>query len=137
VLGHRASSFAGPDHPAAAAAVARAVERTPGTRVFADARYADWLIWAEPSLAGRIAYDVRFELLSRKQLAEIYAFNDPLSRSWRNASAGYNVLVLDRVDDARAVRALDRDPGARVLYSAPELVVFERGRGAIGGAKRS
>jgi hypothetical protein len=127
VLGKPAISLAGPNDPAAAAAVARAVERTPTTRVFADVRYADWLIWAQPSLAGRIAYDIRFELLSRRQLAEIYAFNDPLGQSWSVTSAGYAVLVLDRIDDAHAVRALTREPGARVLYSNAELVVFERG----------
>ena len=126
VLGKPASSLVGPNDPAAATAVARAVERTPTTRVFADARYADWLLWEQPSLAGRIAYDIRFELLSRRQLAEIYAFNDPLGRSWRTTSAGYAVLVLDRTDNAQAVRALTRDPRARVLYSNAELVVFER-----------
>jgi len=127
VLGQPASSLAGPNDPAAATAVVRAVERTPTIRVFADVRYADWLLWEQPSLAGRIAYDIRFELLSRRQLAEIYAFNDPLSQSWRVAAAGYAVLVLDRTDDAQAVRALTRDSGARVLYSNAELVVFERG----------
>ena len=136
VLGHPASSLAGPDDPAAAAAVVRAVERAPRTQVFADVRYADWLIWEQPSLAGRVAYDVRFELLSRRQLAEIYAFNDPLSRSWRIASAGYAVLVLDRNDDARAVRALARDPGVRVLFSGPELVVFERARAPLAVTER-
>ena len=127
VLGQPASSLMGPNDPAAATAVVRAVERTPTARVFADVRYADWLIWEQPSLAGRIAYDIRFELLSRRQLAEIYAFNDPLGRGWRVATAGYAVLVLDRTDDARAVRALTRAPGVRVLYSNAELVVFQRG----------
>jgi hypothetical protein len=82
----------------------------------------------QPTLAGRIAYDVRFELLSQKQLAEIYAFNDPLGGSWHVAAAGYAVLVLDRADDAVAVRALTRDARTRVLYSGSELVVFERPR---------
>ncbi len=135
VLAQPASSLVGPNDPAAATAVVRAVERAPGTRVFADVRYADWLIWEQPSLAGRIAYDVRFELLSPRQLAEIYAFNDPLGRSWRIASAGYRVLVLDRIDDAQAVNALARAPGVRVLFSGAELVVFQRRRATLVGVK--
>jgi hypothetical protein len=126
VFGGRPNSLDGPNDPVAARAVVTALDRTPGARVFADVRYADWLIWEQPSLAGRIAYDIRFELLSRKQLAAIYAFNDPLSRGWQVASAGYSVLALDRHDDARAVTSLDRDPRARVLFSNRELVVFER-----------
>ena len=102
--------------------------------MFADVRYADWLIWEQPSLAGRVAYDIRFELLSRRQLTEIYAFNDPLGGSWRIAAAGYSVLVLDRGDNAVAVSALERDPAARILFSGPELVVSERGRADLGGA---
>ncbi|MGZ4335286.1 MAG: hypothetical protein ACXVRJ_13585 [Gaiellaceae bacterium] len=124
VLGRPTDSLAAPNDPAAAAAVVRAVERSPGARVYADVRYADWLLWAQPSLAGRVAYDARFELLSRRQLAEIYTFDDPYGGSWRVASAGYPVLVLDRTDDAVAVRALERDPAAQVLFSSPELVVF-------------
>jgi hypothetical protein len=120
-----ASALRGADDPRAAATVARAAERS-GGRVLADVRYADWLIWQQPSLASRIAYDIRFELLSQRQLAEIYTFNDPLSVSWRTASAGYALLVLDRTDDAVAVRALSREPGTRVIYSGRELVVFER-----------
>jgi hypothetical protein len=137
ILGRPLSSLTDPNDPAAAVAVVRAVERAPETRVFADVRFADWLIWEQPSLAGRIAYDIRFELLSHRQLAEIYAFNDPLGRSWRIASAGYPVLVLDRIDDAQAVHALARAPGVRVLFSGPELVVFERRRATLVGVKRS
>jgi hypothetical protein len=128
VLGARPASLIGPNDPAAARAVVTALGRSPGARVFADVRYADWLIWAQPTLAGRIAYDVRFELLSHRQLAELYAFDNPLDSSWHIATAGYAVLVLDRVNDAVAVRALTRDPETRVLYSGSELVVFERSR---------
>ena len=65
VLGHRAGALVGSNNPAAAAAVAKAVREAPGSKVFADVHYADWLTWAQPSLAGRIAFDARFELLHR------------------------------------------------------------------------
>src|SRR5439155_6246779 len=52
---------------AGAAAVAAAAG--PSGRVFADDRHSDWLLWEQPQLSGRLAYDVRFELFSRAQLA--------------------------------------------------------------------
>jgi hypothetical protein len=134
VLGHDATGLVSSNNPSAAAAVAKAVREAPGTKVFADVRYADWLIWEQPSLTGRVAYDVRFELLSRRQLAAVSTFNNP-GRNWHTASAGYAVLVLDRADNAVAVGALDRDPRATVLFSNDELVVFERPRGDLGTVK--
>jgi len=133
VLGKPASSLVGPNDPVAAEAVAAALHRTPGAKVFADVRYADWLVWAQPSLAGRVAYDARFELLSPRQLAKIYEFND--AQQWRTASAGFAILVLDRGDDAHAVAGLGRDRRASVLYSSPELVVFERSAKAAARAR--
>lgn len=125
VLGYGAGALVGFNDPAAAAAVAKAVREAPGRKVFADVHYADWLIWEQPSLSGRIAFDARFELLSRRQLAKVATFNNP-GRSWRTTSAGYAVLVLDRTDDGVAVEALSRDPSAMVLFSNPQLVVFQR-----------
>ena len=127
VLGSGAGTLVGSNNPAAAAAVAKAVREAPGSKVFADVHYADWLIWEQPALAGRIAFDARFELLSQRQLAKVATFNNP-GQSWRTTAAGYAILVLDRANDGVAVRALNRDPRATVLFSNPQLVVFERRR---------
>ena len=55
--------------PAAAAAVARAAG--PRGTVFADDKHSDWLLWEQPALVGRIAYDVRFELFDAQEMAQI------------------------------------------------------------------
>jgi len=55
--------------PAAAGAVAKAAG--PDGIVLADEEHADWLLWQQPSLAGRIAYDVRFELFDRREMVAI------------------------------------------------------------------
>ena len=107
--------------PAEAAAV---TARSDG-RVLASVKYADWLLWREPDLAGRIAYDARLELLSRRQILQIYDFGLPFGGSWRAATAGYDVLVLDRSEDYYAIRAL-RAAGARIAYRGAALVVLTR-----------
>ena len=75
--------------------VAALVAERPGAKVFADDRYADWLVWEQPQLAGRIAYDVRFELLTRKQLDDLVAFRNHTGDGWLRAIAGYDVLLVD------------------------------------------
>ncbi len=37
-------------------------------KVVADVRFADWLLWQDPALAGHVAYDTSFELLATKDL---------------------------------------------------------------------
>jgi hypothetical protein len=60
------------DWPAQAAAdVAAVAAREPGAKVFADDEYADWLLWSQPSLRGRIAYDIRFELFTERQFRAV------------------------------------------------------------------
>jgi hypothetical protein len=107
--------------PADAAAAAA---RSDG-RVLANVKYADWLLWREPGLAGRIAYDARLELLSTRRILQIYDFGLPFGGSWRSATAGYDVLVLDRSEDRYAIEGL-RAAGARVAYRGAGVVVLTR-----------
>jgi hypothetical protein len=121
-----ASWFTEPYPAAAADAVARAAVRDPQARIFADVHYADWLLWERPDLAGRIAFDARFEVLSRRRIAQIYNFNDVYGSSWRAATGGFRILVLDRTVSAGPIAALLREPGARLLYSGHGVAVVER-----------
>jgi hypothetical protein len=107
--------------PAGAAAVAASSDG----RVLANVKYADWLLWREPGLAGRMAYDARLELLSRRRILQIYDFGLPFGGSWRAATAGYDVLVLERSEDRYAIEGL-RAAGARVAYRGAGLVVLTR-----------
>jgi hypothetical protein len=94
-------------------------------RVFANERYADWLVFEHPQLAGRIAYDSRFELLTSRQLRSVQGFRN-LIAGWRGTVRGYPVLVLDRQDDAKPIAALLRTKGARVVTRRGPIVVLRQ-----------
>ena len=91
----------------------------------ANERYADWLAFETPQLAGRIAYDSRFELLTSRQLSSVTYFRN-LVAGWRSTIRGYSVLVLDKVDDAKPIKALLRTREARVVSRRGEVVVLLR-----------
>jgi len=103
--------------------VERALEGDPRARVFADVRYADWLLWRVPQARGRVAFDVRFELLSRNQLERLYRWTTESTDRWRSAAAGTSIAVVDRAHDTRKTAALVRS-GARVLYATREVAVL-------------
>jgi hypothetical protein len=106
------------------AAVRRAVTADPSLRVFADERYADWLLWRLPALRGRVAYDARFELLSDTEIAAVVIFKDEIGPRWGALASGYRLLVLQRSSAATA--QLEHSPGARVLYDRDGMVVIRR-----------
>jgi len=94
---------------AAAAAGARGL-------VLADDLHSDWLLWKKPALVGRIAYDVRFELLQEPQLASLQSFRD--GHGPESFAAPYRVLTFAGPSDAASAaygRAVYRDPGFVVL----------------------
>ncbi len=93
--------------------------------VWSSGLAADWLLWKEPSLRGRVAWDARFELLTGDELREIVRFNDHRG-NWRQTLAGYPILVLDREREAEQLRELRRDPGTRVIYADRSTVVLRR-----------
>jgi len=105
----------------ALAAVSDIADRDRDIQVFASERYADWLLWQKPELAGRVAFDVRFELYDHEQLQALFRYHNRIGDDWRAAAAGYDVIVLDRVADRELEGPLLRSPGARRLY-ADELV---------------
>jgi hypothetical protein len=106
--------------------VTAAARSSPSLRVFADERYADWLLFEDPELAGRVAYDVRFELLTQAQLRSLVRFRVEQGFDWQRVAAGYGLLVLDPIGDAGAVRLFERLPGTKVLYRDKNVVVLRR-----------
>ena len=102
----------------AAAATARALAADPRARVFASDEYTDWLLWKEPALRGRLAYDARFELLTRAQLESV-------STGRRAFAARFPVALLDREQDAAAARALERR-GYRRVYARGSALLLAR-----------
>jgi hypothetical protein len=53
-----------------AAAVAQSAATHSHAPVFASGIYADYLLWQDPQLIGRVVYDIRDELLSTQQIKE-------------------------------------------------------------------
>ena len=94
-------------------------------RIFANEEFADWLVFEHPQLAGRIAYDSRFELLTSRQLRSVQEFRN-LVNGWRSTVHGYPVLVLDKVDDHQPIRALLRAAEARVVARRGPVLVLRR-----------
>jgi hypothetical protein len=74
---------------------ARAVASAAGPHglVLADDVHSDWLLWEEPQLEGRLAYDVRFELLDPGRLRRLYAFWH--ERRYRGLASPYRVFAVE------------------------------------------
>ncbi|MDX6503017.1 MAG: hypothetical protein QOE29_142 [Gaiellaceae bacterium] len=106
-------------------ALVAAAARAPGAPIFATEAYSDWLLWEHPPLAGRVAFDARFELLSVRELRLAAGFG----RDRAGAAAavrGFRLVVFDPHGHQFAVRMLLAEPGSRLLYRSSQLVVIER-----------
>jgi hypothetical protein len=99
---------------AAVRAVADAASMQPSARIFADIRYADWLLWQRPQLAGHVLYDARLELLPRRRLEQLYRWATHASP---RAAAGTQLLVVDRTDEPS---------GWKELYVGRRVAVLAR-----------
>jgi hypothetical protein len=107
------------------AAEAAATAAGSGGAVFAMSPYADWLLWSQPQLRGRVAFDARFELLTSRQVASIGAFQSRVG-DWRRAVRGYRVVVLDRRDDGKLQKALVESGAMKMVQTNGDVVVLRR-----------
>src|SRR5919198_2543987 len=112
--------------PAASDTVARIAAQNPGLRIFANERYADWLILDHPELRGRIAFDARFELLTAKQLKRIVEFRLRIEGS-RSVTRGYGLLVLDPTSEKNVAKGLLAAGARRVLFGRHVIVLRQDG----------
>lgn len=104
----------------AAAALQAAAARDPNARVLADDRHSDFALWTVPALSGRVINDVRFELLSRRELELLAAFErDRAPHDPGNAG----IVVLDPKHQAVAPW---RAHGWKAAYESASMVVLER-----------
>jgi hypothetical protein len=97
------------------AAIARTAGHDPALRIVTDEAGADWLIWHYPALRGRIAFDVRFELLGERGLTDVVNFKDVSGLDWDRRFTGYRLALFDRATNPHLVRALLAERGRRVL----------------------
>lgn len=114
--------------PAAAASVASAAASNPSLRVLASQEYADWLLFREPGLRGRVAFDGRWEILEPAQMEAVVDFLFQKTPRWERLARGYDVFVLDPRDNRLVANAYLQRRGLRVIYRDARVVVFERRR---------
>jgi hypothetical protein len=105
--------------------VADAAASDPALRIFADGRYADWLLFEHRSLAGRVAYDVRYELLTEKEFLRLYNFSVERGNGWSRVARGYRLLVLDPSREHDVIDYYLRQRHAAVRYRDDRVVVLE------------
>ncbi len=106
----------------AIATIERITARNPATKIFADVRYADWLLWRDPRLAGHIAYDASFELLSSAQLESIASLGNAPLPGVRDTIGPYTLLVLDPANSSVNRLILARSHAIVVLRSKKVLI---------------
>jgi alkylhydroperoxidase family enzyme len=108
--------------PRAVAIAARLVRLNPRTRIFADVRYADWLVWNDPRLAGHIAYDTSLENLTTRQLTGITDLLEERGPGVPDTLGPYDVLMLYPVNHAEN-RVLLAQRGVHVIYRSAKVVI--------------
>jgi hypothetical protein len=89
--------------------------------VLANEASADWLLWRLPELRGRIAYDVRFEVLTPAQIRRLLVWRKFEPR-WQRAADGYSIVVDDPAHVSRLVAA----GGWRRVLAGKHIAVAER-----------
>ena len=94
--------------------------------VFAATRYGDWLLWKVPSLRGRIAYDVRFEIYDPETFLRIALFRGEQGDGWKTLADGYDVIVLESDAEPSSVPDFLAEPGARALYRDDSITIVQR-----------
>jgi hypothetical protein len=108
------------NYPAEAGrAAAAAVAASPNGQVYAGIPFADWLLWAQPQLAGKVVFDVRYELLHASEVKRLALFDaggrldTPLGRPV--------AYLLDPTVENDALKGLR--PVVRTVYKTDHAVV--------------
>jgi hypothetical protein len=117
------------EHPwpeAQGAAIARAAAADPSLRVVTQESYADWLLWTFPSLRGKIAFDIRFELLGDRGLKDVVKLEDAAGPTWNRPFAGYRLELWNRDLKPELVASLLAERGSRVLSHHGDIYAILR-----------
>jgi hypothetical protein len=110
--------------PAAAGDAAASAAGSDG-KVLAMVPLADWVLWSHPGLSGRVAFDARFELLTKPELEQI-ANVQVRAGNWKAVVRPFRVFVLGTRDDRGLRRALVHAGIARVVHSDADVTVLRK-----------
>ena len=123
VAASRPASWFARDYPPSAARVV-ATTAGPTGAVFANGAFGDWLLFEQPSLRGRIAYDARFEVLPHGRLADAAAVSIGRYDSERILRP-FDVLAL-RPEETELLATLQRAGNWRRVGADAKVVVLRR-----------
>jgi hypothetical protein len=107
-------------------ALAAAARQDADATVFVHGREADWLLWRHPSLAGRIAYDARLELLSADEIRTVVRFDRGSGRGWQAAADGYPLVWINARLRPELAATMRGQRGAEVVYQDDEVTLVRR-----------
>jgi hypothetical protein len=121
------SGFAHGFPPAAAGAVGKLAAANPSARIWATTQWADWLMWEDPQLEGRLAFDARIELLSEAQVKRITIFS-ATALLVPQIRRRYPILVVSKGNEPDAYRVLRR--AGPVIYDDGNVLVVSTLKGS-------
>jgi hypothetical protein len=126
-LGRAQSWFTNAFPDRGARVVAGLARSHPHARIWATAEWGDWLMWSDPRLQGRVAFDARVELLSSAQVKKMAVFSatDLLVPQVRKH---YGIIVVSKNNDPDAYRLLRRS--GSIVYNDGNVLVLSRWKGA-------
>jgi hypothetical protein len=111
---------------AGGAAVAQFSDAHPQTTIFADARYADWLLWQYPQLSGKVAYDIRFELFTLNQLQELRSYRRVTGADWNTPAHEFALVTFDPRQQTPAYLDAIKQSAMTIIYRDHTIVVAAR-----------
>jgi hypothetical protein len=120
VFAHPQSWFTRDFPPPAARTVAALAAAHPGAHVWATTQWADWLLWEDPGLEGRMAFDARVELLTAAQVKRLVVFS-ATTLLIPQVRRRYDILVVSRTNEPDVFRTLRRQ--GPVVYDNGDLLV--------------
>jgi hypothetical protein len=113
------------DYPAEAGRTVARAAADPHAQVYAGIPFADWLLWAQPELEGKVVVDVRYELLHTSEVKQLALFD---AGSQLDAPLGQpTAYVLDPNVEEDALKGLR--PDVRTVYKTDQAVVAVRRNG--------
>ena len=104
-------------------------EAGPDAKVMATDKHADWLLWHLPQLHGRVAFDIRFEILTKETFQRLLHWNSQVGDNWRSTADGYDVVVLDEEGAGSPSEVLLAEPGWILRYRDAKIAVLTRSEG--------
>jgi hypothetical protein len=117
----------------AIAATATYASQHPCVRILADNDGASALLWHDPSLAGRVAFDARLEQYPQQALDRWITFQRADGSNWLSTTRGYQLFIGSTIYNPSLTHRLAQLPGSAVLARDSNGIAVLRNTGASPG----